>query len=374
MVHNKISTDELIEELQRLDEEVEGVPATTDMREKGEFSSTPYLRRFGGWIEALEAAGIEPSQKQRNRSEGRRKATKAELLEELRQVADSLGRPPSSNEIDEHGEYSSGTYEVYFDTWNSAIEEAGLEPRHEKNVAKEVECEWCGKKLKRAPWLLEKYERNFCDRSCYMEWKGEVREERIPDEKLIQNLRELAEELGRTPTMRDMANIGPHTCKTYQLRFGSWNEALQAADLEVNQRYEWFDLECANCEDEFQKPVRYYEPDQNHFCTHDCYIEWLRSGNHPHEKHGETPYYGPNWDVQRRKALERDEYTCQSCGMSNEEHIQEYGRELNVHHITPWHEFDDSEKRNRLDNLITFCISCHRQWEGIPLRPQPTSE
>lgn len=81
-------------------------------------------------------------------------------------------------------------------------------------------------------------------------------------------------------------------------------------------------------------------------------------------------YYGPNWSRQRRKARERDGYQCRHCGMTDEKHKEEYGRELHVHHIERFNDFDlgdpfhDYPGANDLDNLVTLCRGCHDRFEG----------
>jgi len=76
--------------------------------------------------------------------------------------------------------------------------------------------------------------------------------------------------------------------------------------------------------------------------------------NHPMYRGGETPY-GDNWDRQRKIALERDGECCQRCGTASEK----IGKELDVHHIKPRHQFDNPARANFLANLITLCESCH---------------
>lgn len=90
---------------------------------------------------------------------------------------------------------------------------------------------------------------------------------------------------------------------------------------------------------------------------------------HPFWKGGQEPY-GKGWTKQKRKSvLERDDYTCQSCGLSQEEHIEDTGQGLHIHHIIPASEFEEPEDRNQKSNLVAMCSSCHKNWEGIPLRP-----
>lgn len=66
------------------------------------------------------------------------------------------------------------------------------------------------------------------------------------------------------------------------------------------------------------------------------------------------PYYGPDWQYQRRLARERDDYTC-ICG------LEEDGREHDVHHIVPYR----ISKDNSQNNLWTLCPKCHRRIEAI---------
>lgn len=68
---------------------------------------------------------------------------------------------------------------------------------------------------------------------------------------------------------------------------------------------------------------------------------------------------GKGWFTQRKKALKRDNYICQECGVTQEKHIEYYGRELTVHHKIPYRFFNGDIKANKLDNLITLCVSCH---------------
>ncbi|MBC7224223.1 MAG: DUF1998 domain-containing protein, partial [Anaerolineae bacterium] len=72
--------------------------------------------------------------------------------------------------------------------------------------------------------------------------------------------------------------------------------------------------------------------------------------------------YGPNWEAQRRRALERDRHTCQHCGAP-----ERPDREHDVHHIRPFREFryipgenENYLQANDLSNLVTLCRDCHR--------------
>lgn len=104
-----------------------------------------------------------------------------------------------------------------------------------------------------------------------------------------------------------------------------------------------------------------------------CHVV-ARSGEDNHRwSGGYVGGYGYNWKEQRVKALERDSYTCQRCGMKNKEHVQKYNGEIHVHHITPKEEFRDktgqlnAEEANDLENLISLCCKCHATLEGLPI-------
>lgn len=76
--------------------------------------------------------------------------------------------------------------------------------------------------------------------------------------------------------------------------------------------------------------------------------------------------YGPNWQEQRRKTLERDGQRCRTCGATARP-----GAGLHVHHIRPFRDYgyipgknDAYKVANQLENLVTLCASCHRRAEA----------
>jgi len=106
------------------------------------------------------------------------------------------------------------------------------------------------------------------------------------------------------------------------------------------------------------------------FCSRECYGRWrsqeLCGENSNQWKGGRAEYYGPNWYKQRAKARRRDKFTCQRCGI----HQQDCDQALSVHHIKPFCEFgyvpgenENYREANRLDNLVSFCQPCHMQEE-----------
>ena len=66
----------------------------------------------------------------------------------------------------------------------------------------------------------------------------------------------------------------------------------------------------------------------------------------------------------KQEVLERDNWTCQECGMTNEQHILLFGRGISVHHKDGKGR-NSEEKNNDLNNLITLCLRCHSRLDNF---------
>jgi len=78
--------------------------------------------------------------------------------------------------------------------------------------------------------------------------------------------------------------------------------------------------------------------------------------------------YGAGWNHRKKQAVrDRDGRACQDprCSVTQDDHLDEYGEKLHVHHLQKARDVNDPEKRNAKDNLITLCRDCHRRWEKI---------
>lgn len=109
-----------------------------------------------------------------------------ELQGDLRRVARELGRDTVTiSEYSEHGLGHASTIQRRFGSWFKALEDAGLKPS-------------------RSPIG-------------------------IPDEDLFENLRAVWTSLGRQPSYGEAkAPLSKYSAGTYENRFGSWSQALQA--------------------------------------------------------------------------------------------------------------------------------------------------
>ena len=120
---------------------------------------------------------------------------------------------------------------------------------------------------------------------------------------------------------------------------------------------------CELCGEAFQVRRSVLKQGKGRFCSKKCRGFAQRGNNSPSWKGGPIPY-GPLWSIQRDRARNRDNYTCQRCGITEEE----MGGGLSVHHIVSFRECSD----NTLENLICLCgrnnggVNCHLHCEHHP--------
>jgi len=242
----KISGDELIEALQDLADDLGRTPMTAEMNEQGPYSSSTYTGWFGSWDKALRAASLEVNQY---------RISDEQLRTALQDLVDDLGRTPTTAEMDEQGPYSSSTYRDRFGSWAEALRAAGLEANLYQKITLEqllLTLQDLADDLGRTPTTTEMDEQGRFSSATYLDrfdtWddtlraaglgvkQGRNRSPNISQEVLLDALRELAEELGETPTAAKMNKQGQFSSSTYKRRFGRWNDALRAAGFEPNKR------------------------------------------------------------------------------------------------------------------------------------------
>lgn len=77
--------------------------------------------------------------------------------------------------------------------------------------------------------------------------------------------------------------------------------------------------------------------------------------NNPSYIHGKAYFkYSRKFNESLKKSIKiRDNYICQNCGMTQEEHYKKYNRDIEIHHI-------DYDRENcDKNNLITLCKDCN---------------
>jgi len=97
-----------------------------------------------------------------------------------------------------------------------------------------------------------------------------------------------------------------------------------------------------------------------------CHEEFCKKENHPswndnltnEERYSHrTAYINDEW---RNKVLNKDNYHCKCCNISNKKSINKYKEILNVHHLEGYHWC--KELRFDINNGITLCPECHHKF------------
>lgn len=102
---------------------------------------------------------------------------------------------------------------------------------------------------------------------------------------------------------------------------------------------------CDYCGKEYDILIIAASKNKNHYCSEDCKKRYYRD-NKPK---GPRKYSGI-WNRIRKQALKRDNNKCLLCGSTNN---------LEVHHFKKVLDFDTPEDSHYIENLGTFCRTCH---------------
>ena len=281
----RVTTEELLAELQRLHDDFGGRPTTTVVREHGSYSCQTYYSRFGSWDGALNAAFETVPTDAIDEGDNEGSDTKAysdeELLDELRRVADIAGSDgaPSISEFDEYSDISDSTIRRRFGSWNAGVERAGFEPHQGGTTISDdelaTELQQLRDEVGHAPTKAEMDAQGAYAAATYKNrfgsWTAALVETfddvtpplsargsqdgaqltpsnpdfgpRVSTGDLLADLEALADDLGHSPTSEDMRKHGSHSTSTYMRRFDSWTDALEAAGLDTPDRNKITDAE-----------------------------------------------------------------------------------------------------------------------------------
>lgn len=269
----RITNEELIHLVQKQAKNLEEPPKLVDFPHKKAVYS-----RFGGWNNFLEAAGIKSRLRERLSSEElidlvqkqaeesgktptaidfpraqdavkqfgswnnflksaglRKEISDEELIALVQQRASDLGYAPTLKEF----EYT-WLATRRFGTWKKFLQKAGLEVKTKNMISNERLIELVREQaleIGHSPSYKE-FEYSYLAASRYGTWNEFLQragleipnKKRISNKELIKSAQQLAEELGRRPRMKEFEH-GPLVKK----RFGTWKAFLQKAGLGPNQ-------------------------------------------------------------------------------------------------------------------------------------------
>lgn len=122
------SREELLEVLIALDELSSRKVTRGRMRSKGLYKPEDYEAEFGTWSAALEAAMLhEKDPEPPSTPQQQEPYTKEEVLDAIRDVAETVGGRPATAEMQEYGRMSVAPAYRFFDSWGDAVS-AAFEP------------------------------------------------------------------------------------------------------------------------------------------------------------------------------------------------------------------------------------------------------
>jgi len=247
--------EEYLDNLTTLAAELGRPPTTGEFHDRTNHHPTTGSDHFGSWAATIEAVGLDP---EKVPDLGRPKMPDEEYLDAVRDLADDLGRPPSSMEMHHDGAYSHSTGIKRWGDWATVVEAAGLDfaaspgGRTQKEIQDELYLDAVvdlAEELGRPPTWDEMRKQGrysaVVGQDRWDNWAGAVAAagldpEQIPTghgsepierEEYLQAIRTVAEKLGHPPTTQEMNEHGEYTAGVAYRIWDSWSEALEAAKL-----------------------------------------------------------------------------------------------------------------------------------------------
>jgi len=209
-----------------------------------------------------------------------------------------------------------------------------------------------------------------------MRFQVHIYEKDIPNQKLIDDLKRVANKSGTNKlSSTQYLKTGKYSKKTYADRFGSWNKALEKADLipgkvhfikdeELleNIRQVWSSLGSQPKSLEMRAPISKFSiaPYLTAFSTWNHALEMFSLYNKDVKRYNELVAVRRKRRKRKRgtsikirfDVLKRDGYRCRACGRSPANHK---GLELHVDHIKPVSQGGET----KMSNLQTLCRECN---------------
>lgn len=125
-------------------------------------------------------------------------------------------------------------------------------------------------------------------------------------------------------------------------------------------------IKCDQCKKDIQIMASQINRRNKHFCSIQCKNKWqsenVRGENHPNynpllteQDRYKRREYSDYWSF-RKEVYERDDYTCRCCG-------DKKGGNLVAHHLLNFSKYP--ELRTDINNGITLCSSCHKEFHSL---------
>lgn len=248
--HDNASEDDLLTDLHQVTSDLNVIPTAHQYREHGKYSLSLLTDVFGSYNNALEAAGLDVRHPKNIPAE--------ELLADLAEVADTLGEAPYEYQYSEHGTYHADTLRARFGSFDTALEKIGHEPNRKQPVTDTellLDIQRVAKEIEGPPTFNQYNSHGEYSTTTLSDHFGSyndairaadytpVREIDIPDDVLLADVQCVADDLGETPTSKQYNRRGKYSADTLSRRFGSYNSAIKSAGYEPTKHRDITDAE-----------------------------------------------------------------------------------------------------------------------------------
>ena len=302
-------------------------------------------------------------------NEYHRNVTDEELIDDVKRVASIYNKPTlTRDEYRVYGKYGLTTFVRHFGSWMAVLEMCSLQANSYQLAA--IQAGYTGQSvtdsqlfedLQRVASMLEKDSITSGEYKQYGEYSSstifkrfgtwnnalekanlspfvKVAGKRIPTEALFSEIERLWTQFGRQPTVTDVKNgYSKYSVNAFVRRFGGWNNALRAFVEYIEEDDSEINRERVEKENKQPKIKKIREEK--------AYINQHLTKN----KH--TTQREPNLRL-RFKVLVRDNFRCCSCGASPATNPDVV---LHVDHIKPWSKGGETV----MENLQTLCSKCN---------------
>ena len=185
MPKNKITDEQIVEDILKVKEKVGKIPTQKDYKENGAFAVNSILNRkpWNAWLkEIFDTTNVKFS------NESNKKISNKDLLDNLKSLIEKLGRVPEQKELS-LGKHSLNAYKRAFGNYSSALKELGLNAAIRYNLS---------------------------------------------DEEILEDIVRVYNDLGRVPSFEEFGKLN-NTVSAVSVgnRFGSWNNAIKKSGLKI---------------------------------------------------------------------------------------------------------------------------------------------
>lgn len=212
-----------------------------------------------------------------------------------------------------------------------------------------VNCDYCKKPFLKYPSAIKRTKNNFCSKECKIAWLAEQKKETT--KYLIKKCSVCNNEFKRTES-----NFKNRPAKDYYCSTECYHKFLK----QERGGFKPVVRKCETCNKDFmitsrgQRKVKY--------CSTECKEKGFPKGtehknfkkdlDRSHRVRHRLFYDNTVW---RKEVFERDLFTCQVCNKK--------GVKLQAHHLVNYS--SNKEKRFDINNGVTLCTDCHKQFHKI---------